>query len=195
VVWEHDHRFGSQEAHQHRFHIDNKGQSCFLSYGGIACCDQSSVWNENCRTLSDNDDNYCWHQNDGHGLCLEPERHIVFIVNMWFNRGIFCPLSKRLRGRIWKRQLQVSPSSSNCSFTFEYLPLIDEHNKKRQAVLGLERKWPTQCCWTRLIVTLIGMCVVDMQPLYRSEKKLRNRILCGQILEEDATIVKFSDLL
>jgi hypothetical protein len=39
------------------------------------------------------------------------------------------------------------------------------------------------------------MRVVDMQCLYRSEKKLRNRILCGQILEEDATIVKFSDLL
>jgi hypothetical protein len=34
-----------------------------------------------------------------------------------------------------------------------------------------------------------------MQCLYRSEKKLRNRIMCGQILEEDATIVKFSDLL
>jgi hypothetical protein len=34
-----------------------------------------------------------------------------------------------------------------------------------------------------------------MQRLYRSEKKLRNRIMCGQILEEDATIVKFSDLL
>jgi hypothetical protein len=41
----------------------------------------------------------------------------------------------------------------------------------------------------------MGMCVVDMQRLYRSEKILQNRILCGQILEEDATIVKFSDLL
>jgi hypothetical protein len=36
---------------------------------------------------------------------------------------------------------------------------------------------------------------VDMQRLYGSEKKLWNRIMCGQILEEDATIVKFSDLL
>jgi hypothetical protein len=80
-------------------------------------------------------------------------------------------------------------------FTFEYLPLIDENNKQRQAVWGLERKWPTQCCWTRLIVTLMGMCVIDMQRLYRREKKLRNIILCGQILEEDTIIVKFSDLL
>jgi hypothetical protein len=87
------------------------------------------------------------------------------------------------------------PRPQIAHFTFEYIPLIDEHNKQRQAVLGLERKWPTHCCWTRLIVTLIGMCVVDMQRLYRSEKKPRNRIMCGQILEEDVTIVKFSDLL
>jgi hypothetical protein len=80
-------------------------------------------------------------------------------------------------------------------FTFEYLPLIDEHNTQHRAVLGLEQKWPMQCCWTRLIVTLIGMCVVDMQRLYHSEKKLRTRILCGRVLEDYATSVKFSDLL
>jgi hypothetical protein len=28
-------------------------------------------------------------------------------------------------------------------FLYEYLPLIDEHNKQRQNLLGLERKWPT----------------------------------------------------
>jgi hypothetical protein len=39
------------------------------------------------------------------------------------------------------------------------------------------------------------MCVVDMQRLYRCEKKLQNIILCGQILEEDATIFKISYLL
>jgi hypothetical protein len=87
------------------------------------------------------------------------------------------------------------PRPQIAHFTFEYLPLIDEHNKQRQAVLGLERKWLTRCCWTSLLVTLMGMCVVDMQRLYRSEKILRNRILCGQILEEDATIVKLSDFL
>jgi hypothetical protein len=80
--WVGGHRFGSQEAPQRRFHMYNKGQSCFLSYGGIACCDQSSVWDKNCRTLGENDNNYCWYQNDGHGLCLEPERHIVFLVNI-----------------------------------------------------------------------------------------------------------------
>jgi predicted MarR family transcription regulator len=62
-------------------------------------------------------------------------------------------------------------------------------------VLGLERKWPTQCCWTRLIVTLTGMCVVDMHRLYRSEKPKRNRVLCGEVLEEDVTVIRFSDLL
>jgi hypothetical protein len=78
---------------------------------------------------------------------------------------------------------------------FEYLPLIDEHNKQHQAVLGLERKWPTKCCWTRLVVTMVGMSVVDMQRLYRSEKKTRNKVFCGQVCGEDATVIKFSDLL
>jgi hypothetical protein len=29
-------------------------------------------------------------------------------------------------------------------FLYEYLPLIYEHNKQIQLVLGLERKWPTK---------------------------------------------------
>jgi hypothetical protein len=87
------------------------------------------------------------------------------------------------------------PRPQIAHFTFEYLPLIDEHNNQQQAVLGLDQKWRAQCCWTHLIVTLIGICAVNMQHLYRSEKKLRNRIMCGQILEEDTTIVKFSELL
>jgi hypothetical protein len=52
--------------------------------------------------------------------------------------------------------------------TFEYLPLIDERHNQRPAVLGLQRKWSTPCCCTLLIVTLIGMCVVNMQHIYRS---------------------------
>jgi hypothetical protein len=87
------------------------------------------------------------------------------------------------------------PKPQISHFLYEYLPLIDEHNKHRQSVLGLERKWPTQCCWMRLIVTLTGMCVVDMHRLYWREKRLRNRVLCGQVLEEDATVIRFSDLI
>jgi hypothetical protein len=58
------------------------------------------------------------------------------------------------------------PRPQLAHFIFEYIPLIDEHNTQRQAVLGLERKWPTKCCWTRLVVTMVGMSVVDMQRLY-----------------------------
>jgi hypothetical protein len=34
-----------------------------------------------------------------------------------------------------------------------------------------------------------------MHRLYRSEKRLRNRVLCGKVLEEDATVIRFSDLI
>jgi len=30
---------------------------------------------------------------------------------------------------------------------YDYLPLIDEHNKLWQNILGLEHKWPTCNCW------------------------------------------------
>jgi hypothetical protein len=80
-------------------------------------------------------------------------------------------------------------------FLYEYLPLIDEHNKQRQSVLGLERKWSTQCCWTRLIVILTGTCVVDMHCKYRCEKRLHNRVIYGLVLEEEPTVIRFSDLI
>jgi hypothetical protein len=69
---------------------------------------------------------------------------------------------------------------------YDYLPLIDEHNKQRQKILGLERKWPTRNCWFRLMTTLIGMCVVDMHRMYRN------------ILHEryvDVDVLEFSDLI
>ena len=52
-------------------------------------------------------------------------------------------------------------------FLYEYLPLIDKHNKQRQNILDLERSWPTRCCWFRLCCTLLGMAVTDLYRLYR----------------------------
>jgi hypothetical protein len=53
-------------------------------------------------------------------------------------------------------------------FLYEYLPLIDEHNRQRQNLLGLERCWPTKDCWFRLVTTLLGMSVVDMHHWHRN---------------------------
>ena len=52
-------------------------------------------------------------------------------------------------------------------FYYEYAPLIDEHNKARQAVLAMEKRWETRNPWFRLITTVTGMCVVDMYRIYR----------------------------
>ena len=43
--------------------------------------------------------------------------------------------------------------------------IIDDDNKLRQALLALEKKWPTQDCWRRLVTTLIGMSVVNFYRL------------------------------
>jgi hypothetical protein len=74
------------------------------------------------------------------------------------------------------------PRPQICHFIHKYLPLIDEHNKKMQNVLGLERKWPTKDCWFRLLVTIVGMCVVDMQRLYRHEKTHTIDCCAGSLL-------------
>ena len=41
-------------------------------------------------------------------------------------------------------------------FLFEYLPLIDEHNKGRMNILSIERNWPTKNCWFCLLTTMLG---------------------------------------
>ena len=54
-------------------------------------------------------------------------------------------------------------------FLYEYLPLIDEHNKQRQSLLGLERRCQTKDPWFRLLCTLMGMSIVGMHCCYRHE--------------------------
>jgi Transposase IS4 len=78
-------------------------------------------------------------------------------------------------------------------FLYEYLPLIDEHNKQRQSILGLERRWLTKCPWFRLLCTVLGMCTVDMHRLYRHHQlKVANK----SNKEVDATtIIRFSDYI
>ena len=61
------------------------------------------------------------------------------------------------------------PRPKLADFLYEFLPLIDEHNRMRQDRLALEKCWPTKNCWFRLIITLLGMCVVDLQRVYRNK--------------------------
>jgi hypothetical protein len=84
-------------------------------------------------------------------------------------------------------------------FLYDYLPLIDEHNKQRQNLLNLERCWCTKDCWFPLLTTLLGMCVVDMHRWHRNKRHVdldgtpTNR---GENdSDNDLQIRKFSDLL
>ena len=49
---------------------------------------------------------------------------------------------------------------------YDFLPLIDEHNKQRQSILNLEKSWPTRNVWFRLLTTIVGMSVVDFHRLF-----------------------------
>jgi hypothetical protein len=69
---------------------------------------------------------------------------------------------------------------------YDYLPLINEHNKQHQKILGLERKWPTRSCWFRLLTTLLGMCVVDMHRIYQNLRNERYR---------DVDVLGFLDMI
>jgi len=63
------------------------------------------------------------------------------------------------------------PQPSILEWVYDYLPLIDEHNKQRQNLLHLKKKWPTKNCWFHLLTTLVGMCVVDMHRVYLNHNK------------------------
>jgi hypothetical protein len=41
-------------------------------------------------------------------------------------------------------------------FLYEYLPLIDKHNKQRQSLLQLEQLWLTKDPWFRLVCSILG---------------------------------------
>ena len=62
------------------------------------------------------------------------------------------------------------PRPSVAHFYFELCPLIDNHNKDRQGILGLEDCWPTKKPWFRLVTTLIGMSVVDLHRWDRNKR-------------------------
>jgi hypothetical protein len=78
-------------------------------------------------------------------------------------------------------------------FLYEYLPLIDEHNKQRQSILCLEKRWLTQDPWFRLLTTIVGMSVVDFHRLYRFHEL--KGLGSHQDEVDSMRIIKFTDLI
>jgi len=88
---------------------------------------------------------------------------------------------------------KLIPRPEIVHFLYEYCPLIDEHNKARQSLLALEKRWLTKNCWYRLMCTVVGMCVVDMYRLYRyHEIKIRGN---DQATVDSLRIIKFTDMI
>ena len=79
-------------------------------------------------------------------------------------------------------------------FLYEYAPLIDEHNKGRQQVLNLEKRWLTKSCWFRLTSTVLGQCVVDMHRYFRYHE-IRHLGSSNQKDMDLLLLVKFTDLI
>ena len=78
-------------------------------------------------------------------------------------------------------------------FLYEYLPLIDEHNKQQQSLWALEKRWLTKNCWFRLVTTIVGMSVVDMHRYYRYDRIKNKGIPQSDI--DPIRVLKFTDLL
>jgi hypothetical protein len=78
-------------------------------------------------------------------------------------------------------------------FLYEYLPLIDEHNKQRQSLLCLERRWLTKDPWFRLLSTIFGMSVVDMHRLYRYDAIKNMGVPNDEV--DSIKLLKFTDLI
>lgn len=62
------------------------------------------------------------------------------------------------------------PRPTIAHMLYEFLPLIDEHNKARQNALALEKVWLTKDPWFRIMTTLLGMAVVDLQRFDRNKR-------------------------
>ena len=95
---------------------------------------------------------------------------------------------------------------SICHFSHEVLPIIDEHNRLRQKMLGLERKWLTKDLWFRLMTTVTGSYGVDACRWCRSIefKEISNALLRRRKIETnnfeaehdyEIEVTKFTDML
>ena len=62
-------------------------------------------------------------------------------------------------GNVQEKEL---PRPTVAHMLYEFLPLIDEHNKARQNALALEKCWLTKNCWVWLLTTFLGMAVIDL---------------------------------
>ena len=58
---------------------------------------------------------------------------------------------------------------STCHGSHEVLTLIDEYNRMRQNILGLEKKWLTEDFWFLLLTTISGLSVVDIHRWHRKK--------------------------
>ena len=62
-----------------------------------------------------------------------------------------------------ERQRREQPQPEIAAFIYNLLPAIDEWNNKRQGLLRLETKWPTQDTWFRIFTTFIGFSVTNLR--------------------------------
>jgi len=90
-----------------------------------------------------------------------------------------------------KTNFKEIPRPKILHYLYEHLPLIDEHNKQRQSVLSLEKRWLTKDPWFRLLTSVVGLCVVDMFRHYRhTELKVIGE---SQVEIDNMRIIRFSD--
>ena len=88
-------------------------------------------------------------------------------------------------GNVQEKEL---PRPTVAHMLYEFLPLIDEHNKARQNSLALEKCWLTKNCWVRLLTTFLGMAVIDLLRWDRRQRYGHVRDLeytCYDNMEDD----------
>ena len=78
-------------------------------------------------------------------------------------------------------------------FLYQFLPLIDEHNKQQQSLLQLKKRWLTKDPWFRLVCKLVKMAVIDMHRYYRHYSfKVKN---ISQTKDNAVCVAKFTDMI
>jgi hypothetical protein len=64
-------------------------------------------------------------------------------------------------------EIRKVPRPACLSDYFEKCNVVDVHNQMRQGILGLEEKWVTQYGFSRVMCTILGMCVIDAKEATR----------------------------
>ena len=123
---------------------------------------------------------------------MDPQGLCIHGFYMWEHKHTYCSNYEDPYGN---KNYKEFKRPSIAHFLFEFLPLIDEHNKVCMKILSIERNWHTKNFWFRLLKTMLGCSIVDLHRWDRNKRHVNDENPDADSSYEDMHLKKLCNLL